>query len=70
MRLKPVPAESATRIALFFQLSVASRLLLAFLGISSMAVIAAAAAIYSFRQHSEFRVHSRHKTCCGRPSAL
>jgi signal transduction histidine kinase/HAMP domain-containing protein len=50
MRLKPVPAESATRIALFFQLSVASRLLLAFLGISSMAVIAAAAAIYSFRE--------------------
>ena len=50
MRLKPVPAESATRTVPVFQLSVASRLLLAFLGISSMAVIAAAAAIFSFRE--------------------
>ena len=50
LRLKPEPAESATRTATVFRLSVASRLLLAFLGISSMAVLAAGAAIYSFRE--------------------
>jgi len=50
MRLKPVPADSTTHTAPAFRLGVASRLLLAFLGISSMAVIAAGAAIYSFRE--------------------
>ena len=50
LRPKPEPAELTTRAATVFRLSVASRLLLAFLGISSMAVLAAGAAIYSFRE--------------------
>src|SRR5262245_54899290 len=50
MGLKPALAETVTSTAPLLQLSVATRLLLAFLAISSMAVIAAAAAIYSFRE--------------------
>jgi signal transduction histidine kinase len=50
MRLKSAAAEPTANMVPGFRLGVASRLLLAFLGISSMAVIAAGAAIYSFRE--------------------